>query len=125
LIKKKSVARFFLPRESRLLSPDSFAFVFEQPKRMNTPQVIILGRANSIGRPRIGFAIAKKSVKKAHERNRLKRIARESFRLSQHEIPAMDFVVIVKKEVITLSNNELAKVLEELWPHHHRSVHES
>jgi ribonuclease P protein component len=92
---------------------------------MSTPQVIILGRANSVGRPRIGFAIAKKSVRKAHERTRIKRIARESFRLCQYKIPAMDFVVIVRKGVIALSNNELAKVLEELWPYHHRSASES
>jgi ribonuclease P protein component len=84
---------------------------------------VILGRANSVGRPRIGFAIAKKIIRKAHERNRVKRIARESFRLFQHEIRSMDFVVMVKKEVITLSNNELAKVLKELWPYH--SAHTS
>ncbi len=38
-----------------------------------------------------------KNVKRAHERNRIKRLAREYFRLHQHELPSMDFVVLVRR----------------------------
>ena len=80
-----------------MLTPSQFTFVFQQPQRAGTPQITILGRLNSLGHPRIGLTVAKKNVRRAHERNRIKRLTRESFRLRQHELPAMDFVVVAKK----------------------------
>lgn len=82
-----------------MLTPSQFTFVFQQPQRAGTPQITILGRLNSLGHPRIGLTVAKKNVRRAHERNRIKRLTRESFRLRQHELPAMDFVVVAKKGV--------------------------
>ena len=80
-----------------MLTPSQFTFVFQQPQRAGTPQITILGRLNSLGHPRIGLTVAKKNVRRAHERNRIKRLTRESFRLRQHELPAMDFVVVAKR----------------------------
>ncbi|ACY86383.1 RNase P protein component [Edwardsiella piscicida] len=77
---------------------------------------------NSLGYPRIGLTVAKKHVKRAHERNRIKRLTRESFRLRQHSLPAMDFVVIVKKGVQELDNRALTEMLEKLWRRHCRQA---
>lgn len=90
------MVKLAFPRELRLLTPSQFTFVFQQPQRAGTPQITILGRLNSLGHPRIGLTVAKKNVRRAHERNRIKRLTRESFRLRQHELPAMDFVVVAK-----------------------------
>ena len=103
-----------------LLTPSQFTFVFQQPQRAGTPQITILGRLNSLGHPRIGLTIAKKNVRRAHERNRIKRLTRESFRLRQHELPAMDFVVVAKKGVADLDNRALSEALEKLWRRHCR-----
>ena len=84
-----------------MLTPSHFTFVFQQPQRAGTPQITILGRLNSLGHPRIGLTVAKKNVKRAHERNRIKRLTRESFRLRQHELPPMDFVVVAKRGLPT------------------------
>ena len=84
-----------------MLTPSQFTFVFQQPQRAGTPQITILGRLNSLGHPRIGLTVAKKNVRRAHERNRIKRLTRESFRLRQHELPAADFVVVAKKRLPT------------------------
>lgn len=89
------------------------------------PQITILGRLNSLGHPRIGLTIAKKNVKRAHERNRVKRLARESFRLRQYELPSMDFVVVAKKGVADLDNRTLMEALEKLWRRHCRQARES
>ncbi|HAZ54279.1 MAG TPA: ribonuclease P protein component, partial [Franconibacter helveticus] len=91
-----------------------------QPQRAGTPQITILGRHNSLGHPRIGLTVAKKNVKRAHERNRIKRLTRESFRLLQHELPSMDFVVVAKRGVADLDNRALSEALEKLWRRHCR-----
>ncbi|MGL9769578.1 MAG: ribonuclease P protein component [Sodalis sp. (in: enterobacteria)] len=111
---------FAFPRELRLLTPNHFNFVFQQAQRAGTLHFSILGRLNTLGHPRIGLTIAKKHVKWAHERNRIKRLTRESFRLHQHTLPAMDFVVIAKKGVADLDNRTLTEALEKLWRHHCR-----
>ena len=118
-----------------MLTPSQFTFVFQQPQRLppinspssspqpqraGTPQITILGRLNSLGHPRIGLTVAKKNVRRAHERNRIKRLTRESFRLRQHELPAMDFVVVAKKGVADLDNRALSEALEKLWRRHCR-----
>ncbi len=95
-----------------MLTPSQFTFVFQQPQRAGTPQITILGRLNSLGHPRIGLTVAKKNVRRAHERNRIKRLTRESFRLRQHELPAMDFVVWRKKGVADLDNRALSEAVE-------------
>ncbi|MBP2169002.1 ribonuclease P protein component [Erwinia toletana] len=103
-----------------MLTPTHFTFVFQQPQRAGMPQITILGRLNALGHPRIGLTVAKKNVKRAHERNRIKRLTRESFRLRQHELPSMDFVVVAKKGVADLDNRALAEALEKLWRRHCR-----
>ncbi|WP_395756011.1 ribonuclease P protein component [Edwardsiella ictaluri] len=119
------MVKLCFPRELRLLTPNHFNFVFQQPQRAGTPQLTILGRMNSLGYPRIGLTVAKKHVKRAHERNRIKRLTRESFRLRQHSLPAMDFVVIVKKGVQELDNRALTEMLEKLWRRHCRQARAS
>ncbi|MBU9831346.1 ribonuclease P protein component [Rahnella sp. FC061912-K] len=116
------MVKLAFPRELRLLTPRHFTFVFQQPQRAGTPQITILGRLNELGHPRIGLTIAKKHVKRAHERNRIKRLTRESFRLNQHALPAMDFVVVAKKGVADLDNRALTEALEKLWRRHCRQA---
>ncbi|CDG47929.1 ribonuclease P protein component [Serratia symbiotica] len=116
------MVKLAFPRELRLLTPTHFAFVFQQPLRAGTPQITILGRLNKLGHPRIGLTVAKKHVKRAHERNRIKRLTRESFRQRQHELPAMDFVVVAKKGIADLDNCALTETLEKLWRRHCRQA---
>ncbi|MGP1947016.1 MAG: ribonuclease P protein component [Arsenophonus sp. NC-PG7-MAG3] len=114
------MAMFAFPRELKLLIPRHFNYVFQQPQRVSSPEIIILGRQNELGYPRIGFSIAKKNIKLAHERNRIKRLMREYFRLHQHELPSMDFVTILKKGITDLKNQEITEILGKLWLRHCR-----
>ncbi|RXJ72189.1 ribonuclease P protein component [Veronia nyctiphanis] len=103
------------PRELRLLTPEHFNSVFQQPHRAGSPHLTILARNNKLGQARLGQAVPKKQIKLAVDRNRFKRQVRESFRLRQHELPSKDFVVIAKKSANDLSNDELRTLLDKLW----------
>ncbi|AEW44855.1 50S ribosomal protein L34 [Serratia symbiotica str. 'Cinara cedri'] len=109
-----------LPKSLRLSTPTHFTFVFQQPLRASTSHITILSRINQLKHPRIGLTVAKKHVKRAHERNRIKRLTRESFRKYQNELPTMDFVMVAKKGIADLDNYKLIKELQKLWLRHCR-----
>ncbi len=59
--------------------------------------------------------VAKKNVRFAVERNRVKRILRESFRHNQGLLPTVDIVILVRSGIGTLSNEDLRKKIDKLW----------
>ncbi|OOF36251.1 ribonuclease P protein component [Rodentibacter heidelbergensis] len=112
-------------RELRLLTPFQFKYVFEQPFRASTPEITLLARQNDLGHPRLGLTVAKKHLKHAHDRNRIKRLVRESFRLCQHQLPACDFVFVAKGGISKLDNPTFYQTLEKLWQRHIRLAQKS
>ena len=108
------------PRNVRLTRGVEFQRVFQQGKRLHANGVNARAAANSMGFPRLGMAIAKKALRRAHERNRIKRLVRESFRHHQANLPAVDIVVMCRHEVLTMSNAEIFQQLEGLWLRLHK-----
>lgn len=106
---------FRFGRELRLLTPSQFDNVFQNPFRVASPLFTILAKPNQLTHPRIGLTIAKKRVKLAVHRNRIKRCVRDSFRLHQHQLPGVDLVLMVKGDISNTPNDELLKQLERLW----------
>lgn len=112
-------------RESRLLTPGHFQAVFSEPVRFGSRHFTLLitksKKTPSIipneatANNRLGLAIAKKRVKLAVQRNRIKRQVRESFRLNQHDLPAIDIVVMVKSGIDQLDNKAINQELEKIW----------
>lgn len=76
---------------------------------------IIFCLPNQIGKPRLGVTVSKKVSRLAVQRNRVKRMIRESFRLSQFSIPFMDIVVIAKPQCAMQESAELRQDLNKLW----------
>lgn len=65
--------------------------------------------------PRLGFAIAKKQINKAVDRNRLRRIFRESFRQHKTLLPSQDFVIMVRHKILFLSNKQIFDLMKKNW----------
>ncbi|TRW48748.1 ribonuclease P protein component [Aliidiomarina halalkaliphila] len=103
-------------RELRLLTPADFQNVFNSPpvKAVST-QLTMLAKPNDRNHPRLGTTVSKKVAKKAVDRNRIKRIMRETFRLQQHKLSGFDIIVIAKPGVNDLDNQALSDLLNYLW----------
>lgn len=105
-----------LPKSARLLSADKFQRVFAQADyRASHRYCLILARANALSRPRLGLVIAKKHVRLAVQRNRIKRLIRESFRQRQHQLPPIDAIVLARNSLDQLDNRRITTILEQLW----------
>lgn len=107
------MARF--GRAMRMNSPRDFSRVFRQAKRAGGGGLTILTVENTVGHPRLGLAIAKKHLKFAHQRNRLKRIIRESFRQHQTDFANIDIVVLSRPDVKQRESAQIWAALEQHW----------
>ena len=74
--------------------------------------VVLSGRAEEA---RLGLAISARAVPLATGRNRIKRLARESFRAQHAALPAADLVLQARSGAGTASGPELRSALERLW----------
>ena len=108
-----------------MLTPEHFKYVFQQPFHASSPEITILARQNHLEHPRLGLTVAKKHLKRAHDRNRIKRLCRESFRLSQRRLPSYDFVIVAKQGIGRLDNRTLWQILDKLWQRHIRLAQKS
>jgi ribonuclease P protein component len=93
-------ASLSFPRSHRLAHNLQYQAVYGgRVKKIRGP-LTVFALPNSLPHPRLGLAIGR-SVGGAVQRNRVKRLLREAFRLSQHELPrgndcSFDFVVSSK-----------------------------
>lgn len=102
------------PRSARLLTPAAYRHVFEAGQRVHSGLLMAAYRPNEGGFARLGLAVTKRAVKRAHERNRIKRLAREHFRVAREQLPAVDLIVMVKPGVDGLDNQALNGMVQRL-----------
>ena len=106
------------PKAVRL--PDSAAYqrIFTAPELKSSDRYFtVLGRL-IIGSTsaRLGLVVAKKNIRRAHERNRIKRLVRESFRqLPARERAALDIIVIARHAAEEHDNAAIARALARHW----------
>lgn len=103
-------------KSQRLLNAAAFKAVFDQADyKVSCRVFLFLAKKNGQNTPRLGLVIAKKHIPLAVERNRIKRIIRESFRIHQHEIPAVDLIILARKGIDKMDNARLYRELEKTW----------
>ncbi len=100
----------------RLLTSSEFQGVFKDaPVRASHQNFLILSRFNQLDHPRLGVVVGKKHVRLATRRNRLKRHIRETFRLRQQTLSGLDVIVLARKGMDELSDQDLQIQLNHQW----------
>ncbi|HET8764745.1 MAG TPA: ribonuclease P protein component [Rhodanobacter sp.] len=104
-----------LPRATRLRQASEFQALRTSSGRLGGRCFHLRYRPNGLPHARLGLAISKRVSKLAVERNRLKRLLRESFRHARTGLPAVDIVVMARNEAAGRPNAELRADAEALW----------
>ena len=98
----------------RLLKKSEYDHVFAEAKKIVNSEFIILYRNNLVGHPRLGLALSKKMIAKSHDRNRVKRILRETFRTNKC-LPSVDIVMLARPGVAKVPNSIISAKLSNSW----------
>lgn len=113
------MGQFAFKRHQRLLKSREFKNAFDNTNfRFSTPILLVLATDNANSEPaKLGLVVAKKHLKLAVERNRFKRVARESFRHHQDQLTGLDLVVLVRPGAKKASKQEISDTLAKAWPY--------
>ena len=95
--------------------PAEFRAVRQRGRRFSDAYFIVSVLANHETHPRLGLAIATKSCGNAVARNLIKRLARESFRLNQYELPAVDVTIAARDAARLAPASALRASLAKHW----------
>lgn len=103
-----SKSKFSFGKNLRLLNAKEYQQVFDNVTwKASSSHFVFLSTKNSLAYPRLGLVIAKRQVRTAVQRNRIKRILREQFRLLQYDLANVDIIVLVRPRVDQQDNPQL------------------
>ena len=86
----RNSTRYFLKPEDRLKSRKSIDSLFKEGNSFSNFPFRVLWKHEKDGGLKAGFTVSSKNFKKATDRNRIKRLIRESYRLQKNELQNMD-----------------------------------
>lgn len=104
-------------RRYRLTKTDEFSSVFGFRRAIRGKLLMLhyQPRPEGVTEARLGLVVGKKLLKHAVDRNRLKRIVREQFRLRRPTLPAMDLVVRLAVKPLPLDGRQIAEDIVALF----------
>jgi|GEM_PF-315325 len=112
----KQLATHPFPRSLRILTSKEFGHVFNNACfKIYGKGLLALACPNSCGHVRVGLVFSRKNQKRAVDRNLLKRLTRESIRMRQHRLPAVDIVVLSRRGVTDIEGAVLRQQLDMMW----------
>ena len=107
------------PPTARLRHQFEFDTVFNKPKKSIDRYWVVLATPHSMdataGHARLGLVISKKRIRLAVQRNRIKRLIRESFRHHQYALNPLDIIVLARDKTAQFDNARLRASLEKHW----------
>ena len=98
-----------------MLNKCDYEAVFKNAKKSKDKNFLVLFCKNKKKDPRLGLTISKKNCSLAKDRNKIKRIIRESFRNNITKLNGYDIVILNNKLTHTRTINNLHKSLNIHW----------
>ncbi|MEH6589356.1 MAG: ribonuclease P protein component [Halioglobus sp.] len=103
-------------KDKRLLTAKNYSRVFNGAEvKASHKYLLLLAIKNNEPGHRLGLVIAKKNVRLAVQRNRMKRVSREFFRSLPSTDSSMDVVLLARRGMDQLDNAELYSILRKQW----------
>ena len=109
------MAEYRFTRDHRLLTSSDYRKVFNDAEFKVSCRYILMLAIRHKSLPRIGIVVSKKNISKAIQRNRVKRLVRESFRRTKSQIPNLDVVVLIRRGIEGLPNVIISSKMDFLW----------
>jgi ribonuclease P protein component len=104
-----------LPPAARLRRASDFAALRQAERWEGRHFLLRWLRTTEETNARLGLAVSRKVSKRAIERNRIKRVVRESFRAEREGMPALDILVIARSSASGTPNPVLFADLALAW----------
>lgn len=102
-------------KTARLNHPREFKQVFADGRRQSDACFTLISLPNPLAHPRLGLVVARKHLRRAVDRNRVKRNVRESFRQHLAGLPRHDIVVMARAASGNRPAAELRHSLARHW----------
>lgn len=111
-----SISSLRFSKQQRLLLPQEFKAVFDHNTlKASHPSLLLLAKIQINGSARLGLVITKKHVRLAVQRNRVKRLLRESFRHHQQALFGLDIVALARPGLGKLDNTQMKALFDTQW----------
>lgn len=108
-------------KKNRIQQGENFKKILDLGKRFYTVSFIVFVFLTETKINRLGISVSKK-IGKAHERNRIRRMVRETFRKQSFQRGA-EWVFLVKSTAVNKKNKELFQELENFFHHYiHKEI---
>lgn len=101
-------------RTNRLSKTRDFSAVFAFRKALRSEHFQLLYHPTGLGRARFAVVVAKRMARLAVERNHVKRLAREAFRIRREELPGCDLVVRLASNLNGVRRSTLRAEVDDL-----------
>ena len=103
-------------KKLRLLDAADFQAVFKNARyKVSCRTLLVLAIDNQLPVARLGLVVGKKNVKLAVQRNRIKRLIRESFRSRQQALAGLDIIVLARAGLGDQDNAMIHQSIDTLW----------
>ena len=103
------------PSTARLCQPKHYRRVFDRPEyKVSSRAFLVLAAIGATQSSRLGVVVAKKNIRRAVRRNRIKRLVREQFRHHPFD-EAIDLVVLARSSADQMDNLSVWQDLDRVW----------
>ena len=99
---------------SKLTEASEFKAVLAANVRVKGNGYFALASPTALGQARLGLVAGRKAAKRAVDRNRAKRIAREAFRASRASLPSADIVLRLRNDLRSRDNRSIRAELDHI-----------